>query len=147
VLAGAAALPLMSASRANAAVVTPIGAWQEVVSIPQGQTIAQIVFGGDGTVVCTSDGRPLPISQFQSCRVGLWRPTGTRTFEFFFSEYTYDANGVWTGWRRPHGHATLASDGKTYTETATVGMLDTNGTLLGTFPAHGTATRIPFPPF
>ncbi len=132
---------------------TAIGTWNQIVDIPgQGNEQTSVSLHVDGTVsaIAPPIQLPCPADPSSSCTLGspslgIWKPTGTKTFRYTIRENLYDSNNNVVNFVEPDVSATLSSDGLTYTGTANTGFYTTGGQLLFTVSATDTGTRMQFP--
>lgn len=113
-------------------VVTPVNC---ETGSPVGPSFPGILsFNKGGTMSGTSTVAP---SVF-----GVWsRSGGWENYSFAFTNFRYNASGVYVGSQVVRQAATLEESGNSFVSSGTVAILDTNGVQIGTGCANSAGTR------
>ena len=112
--------------------VNPIGAWNLIVTFPDGsQSPSTLRFYQDGTMVNYTPGPG----------TGTWSMTSSNQFQYQFVEQIYNNLGVQTGYVDVQQQATLSANGNTYTASGQGTVHAMDGTVLAVNQTTTLATR------
>ena len=98
-------------------------------------------FMARGTLIDSTSGIPQAL---KTPGEGVWSRTGGNIYSFRFKSFSFDAQGVFTGWTIIQQDATLDPTGNSYTSSGTSEIYNASGVLIATGCSTTVAARFDF---
>ena len=112
--------------------LSPIGAWNLIVTFPDGsQSPSSLRFTPDGTVINYTPGPG----------IGTWSMISSNQFQYQFVEQIFDSQGNQIGYVDVQQQATLSANGNTYTASGQGTVHAMDGTVLAVNPTKTQAAH------
>ena len=100
---------------------------------------AIFAYAKGGTLTVTTAGQPPSLN---TAGLGVWNHTYGRTYSAVSEAFIFNAAGAWTSIQRLTRVIVVSWDGKGYTDTVALEILDTHGNVIVTGCATSVASRL-----
>ncbi len=118
------------------------GTWQTIVTPVNCQTGVPVAPAFQGLLTFNKGGTLAGTNTAVASLFGVWqRERGGQNYSFAFTNFRYNATGVFIGTQTVRQTGTLGAGGNEFTTTGTAEFFDTNGNLVGTGCSTVTGTR------